>query len=92
MFGSILDWAFAAVTPTIMAKPLKPLTRASFISFPPFRQAIARVFTGSINKHKIQRGKACVPLIFRATPGGKSPLSPAETADRRLASVRSSSR
>jgi hypothetical protein len=28
-----------------MAKPLKPLTRASFISFPPFRQAIATVFT-----------------------------------------------
>jgi len=50
----ILAWAFAAVTPTIMAKPLKLLTKASFISFPPFRQAIATVLLGTINECKFK--------------------------------------
>jgi hypothetical protein len=39
MFGLILACASAAVTPTIMAKPLKPAIKASFIRLPPFGHA-----------------------------------------------------
>jgi hypothetical protein len=54
MFGLILAWAFAAVTPTIMAKPLKLPIKASFISCPPFRQTSATVLLGSINTCKFK--------------------------------------
>jgi len=51
MFGLMLACAFAADTPTIIAKTLSPAIKARFISLPPFRPTNATLFIGSINNN-----------------------------------------
>src|SRR6266540_6222853 len=65
MFGLILACAFAAVTPTIIAKTLKPPIRTCFIRAPPFRQGNATLFIGSINNNKIKGADGRGTPIFR---------------------------
>jgi len=65
----ILACAFAAETPTIIAKTLNPPIKACFIRLPPFRQEHATLFIGSINNHKIKEADARDRRIFPATPG-----------------------
>src|SRR5262249_15430611 len=69
MFGLILACAFAADTPTIIAKTLKPAIKARFIRTPPFRQENATLFIGSINNNKIKEADGRGRPIFGSRPG-----------------------
>jgi|SRR6478672_5530244 hypothetical protein len=61
--------AFAAVTPAMNAKALKPPIKASFITSPPFRQKTATVFIGSINERKIKEARPASAGIFERGQG-----------------------
>src|SRR6516162_600921 len=76
MFGLILACAFAADTPTIIAKTLKPPIKARFIRTPPFRQENATLFIGSINNNKIKEADGRGRPIFGAVPGKSSSTPP----------------
>src|SRR5262249_32839556 len=76
MFGLILACAFAADTPTIIAKTLKPPIKARFIRAPPFRQENATLFIGSINNNKIKGADGRGRPIFGAVPGKSSSTPP----------------
>src|SRR5262249_55545141 len=76
MFGLMLACAFAADTPTINAKTLKPPIKARFIRTPPFRQENATLFIGSINNNKIKEADGRRRRIFRACPGNSSSTPP----------------
>jgi len=69
MFGLILACAFAAVTPTIIAKTLKPPIRTCFIRAPPFGQGNATLFIGSINNNKIKEADGAREADFQSLPG-----------------------
>jgi hypothetical protein len=76
MFGLMLACAFAADTPTINAKTLKPPIKARFIRLPPFRQRNATLFIGSINNNKIKEADGRGRPIFRACRGKSSSTPP----------------
>src|SRR6516162_3290340 len=76
MFGLILACAFAADTPTIIAKTLNPPTKARFIRAPPFRQENATLFIGSINNNKFKEADGRRRRIFGAVPRKSSSTLP----------------
>src|SRR6516165_5441441 len=76
MFGLILACAFAADTPKIIAKTLKPPIKARFIRTPPFRQENATLFIGSINNNKFKEADGRRRRIFGAVPGKSSSTLP----------------
>src|SRR5262249_14365454 len=72
----MLACAFAADTPTIIAKTLNPPIKACFITAPPFGQGNATLFIGSINNNKIKEADGRRRRTFKAVPGKSSSTPP----------------